>query len=463
MNLIKTSLVVVAMSCSLTAQAANSMKDVFDGYTTGHGAVSYETKSHSVMNGGSFSYRAKFYDYPDLVQFQGPSISAGCNGIDIQVGSFSMIKDLAGTLQNSMRQIAAGAASYAFNLALDALCPTCAANIKALQEKMEKWNQFFRDSCEAGENLVDRAANGLGYERYQAHTAIKQQASSGQKDSWADAISALPDMTLAELVKNTTGSTAVLTGNIYYEAIRSSNLSDTTYSFANFDQYVLSMVGSIVVTTATPGTDKMGNATSDIATKPYGSIFNITDYLFGDADTEINLYQCDDQNKSLKDRECLTMAAEPSMITPMNQFFIKVLSGEYDNSNRSVFQIYRSGGRGTNAFSDSQKDLVSAKAFALYPMIEKLATMYVDDSSVQPYYDAIAAMYAYHYGTQFITKSHQYLQLIQDSAQAVSNAKTSEWAQSALKEIQRQSQQLDAAFKNTRAAERIEKLVDLAN
>jgi hypothetical protein len=424
------------------------MRDVFDGYTTGHGTVSYATRNHNVVSGGTFSYRAQFFDYPSLIDFQGPSISAGCNGIDIQLGSFSMIKDLAGTLQNSMRQIAAGAASYAFNLALDALCPTCAANIKALQEKMEEWNQFFRDSCEAGEALAASAVSAFDLERSAAQSALKAQTFNGQEDSWASAISNLPGMSLATLVKNTTGSVDAITGNVFYNALRESKLSTASYQYANFDQVILSMVGTIIYTEAPEGTDSMGSSTSSRKGNVIGPKLYIKDFVFGDKDTEIELYQCDDSSSTLQNRECMSPTVITSTITPLSQYFSKVMRGEIDGNNKSVFAIYHTGGRGSNAFSSLQNQMITGGGLDLYGVIEGLASRYRTETQVSPYYDAIARKYAYHYAIQLLDYADRLVDTIEATANGLNIGDSKNWAEKAKQKIKSDREAVNTEYGN---------------
>ncbi|NHW17303.1 conjugal transfer protein TraH, partial [Escherichia coli] len=47
------------------------------------------------------------------------------------------------------RGIAQGAAIYAFNVAVSAICADCAATINDIQNKLQALNKFAKDSCNA--------------------------------------------------------------------------------------------------------------------------------------------------------------------------------------------------------------------------------------------------------------------------------------------------------------------------
>ncbi len=74
-----------------------------------------------------------------------PSINVGCNGIDIFMGSFSMINS--DQLIAMAKNIGANALSYAFYLSLDTLCPMCKTIIGQLQKMANFLNKMQIDSC----------------------------------------------------------------------------------------------------------------------------------------------------------------------------------------------------------------------------------------------------------------------------------------------------------------------------
>lgn len=107
---------------------------------------------------GSFSYRTPVVR-PQLLSYDPPRFSGGCGGIDLYGGSFSFISKE--ELQGLMRQIAANAKSYAFNLALGAVCNKCLQIMQNLQDDVQKLNQMMKSSCDISQALVNSAADPM--------------------------------------------------------------------------------------------------------------------------------------------------------------------------------------------------------------------------------------------------------------------------------------------------------------
>ncbi len=136
--------------------AANVMEGIFKGMVASTDPASVRTASRVGAVGGSFSYRQPQVN-TNLVNVSFPKASVGCNGIDIFLGSFSMING--DQLVQIGRGIAQGSAVYAFNTAVSAICADCAAIIANIQDKLAALNKFAKDSCNAAYEFLQ---NGLG-------------------------------------------------------------------------------------------------------------------------------------------------------------------------------------------------------------------------------------------------------------------------------------------------------------
>ena len=136
--------------------AANVMEGIFQGMVASTDPASVRTASRVGAVGGSFSYRQPQVN-TNLVNVSFPKASVGCNGIDIFLGSFSMING--DQLVQIGRGIAQGSAVYAFNTAVSAICADCAAIIANIQDKLAALNKFAKDSCNATYEFLQ---NGLG-------------------------------------------------------------------------------------------------------------------------------------------------------------------------------------------------------------------------------------------------------------------------------------------------------------
>ena len=107
------SLAVCTAMIAPNAGADNAMRNIFNGMMTTTSPASFETATRTGVVGGSFSYRTTNVN-TNLVSMSFPKASVGCNGIDVFLGSFSMING--DQLVQVARGIAQGAAIYAFNV-----------------------------------------------------------------------------------------------------------------------------------------------------------------------------------------------------------------------------------------------------------------------------------------------------------------------------------------------------------
>lgn len=139
--------------------AANPMKNVFDGVMSNSTeAGNFSTKNRWGATGGGISIRVPNVR-PKIIAVVPPRVSASCGGMDFFLGSFSIInKD---QLVQVMRGIANGAATYAFNLGMSAVCATCATYLNSLADKLNNLNQHLQDSCSASYNSLASGELGL--------------------------------------------------------------------------------------------------------------------------------------------------------------------------------------------------------------------------------------------------------------------------------------------------------------
>jgi len=119
----------------------------------------YETQRRGVIAGGSVYSRNKILN-PRLLSFVPPHIKSGCGGIDMYMGSFSFVNSE--QLTQLLRAVSQNAMGYAFQLAIEGMCPTCAQVMTKLQKDIAHINQIMKNSCETAKQLV----NGSGFKAW---------------------------------------------------------------------------------------------------------------------------------------------------------------------------------------------------------------------------------------------------------------------------------------------------------
>lgn len=92
------------------------------------------------------------------IKFSAPRYSAGCGGIDGTLGGFQFLLD---EMVEKLKKIAAAAPTFAFQIALNFLCPECAQMMAQLEALANKLNSMNIDSCQGMQALGNWGANQL--------------------------------------------------------------------------------------------------------------------------------------------------------------------------------------------------------------------------------------------------------------------------------------------------------------
>ena len=143
-----------AVGSPATADVSGRMQNVFDNlgaYGSVDGPRYVAAQSRHVFSGGGITYRAPRQTY-QLFSATGPSLNAGCGGIDLYAGAFSFInKD---QFIQMLNNIAANSIGLAFKTALCSTSANLCQAIEDLQRTIQSHNRFNIDSCEAAKRIV---------------------------------------------------------------------------------------------------------------------------------------------------------------------------------------------------------------------------------------------------------------------------------------------------------------------
>ena len=138
----------------VNADVSNKMQSMFNNigaYGSIDGPRYIAAQSRHVFAGGGINFRVPRDTY-QLISATGPSLSAGCGGIDLYSGSFSFInKD---QFVQMLNNIAANSVGLAFKTALCSTSANLCQAIEDLQRTIQQLNRFNIDSCESAKKLV---------------------------------------------------------------------------------------------------------------------------------------------------------------------------------------------------------------------------------------------------------------------------------------------------------------------
>lgn len=245
-----------AAGTAAATQLDDIMEDMFGAIETSTSAQPYSSNTRNGYYGGSYSLRVPVKNYT-LVQFDAPSISAGCSGISLSAGSFSVLN--ADEFKQMIRTIGANAGMYFFKLALDVISPRINAIITSLEKFMQSINLNNINTCKAGETLVN-AMRGDGQALADINGAI-DGAVTAAGTVWRSAKNLISDRTSDfnkqkdEVLANV-DEKAIPGGNMIWRMLVNKQVAESIGTAAvvpNPDvmrEYMMSMVGALVVVPA---------------------------------------------------------------------------------------------------------------------------------------------------------------------------------------------------------------------
>ena len=112
----------------------------------------HETAGLKVVTGGGYVYKAPRNDFTPF-HFSPPKLSAGCGGIDLFMGAFSIPSKE--EFVNYLKAIGSSLPGLAFQLALQTLSPDLSEQVTSFRDLIREYGARFQDSCTAAQTLLD--------------------------------------------------------------------------------------------------------------------------------------------------------------------------------------------------------------------------------------------------------------------------------------------------------------------
>ncbi len=153
---VRRTVVATLAACAIASVPANAsfLNDMYAEMSANmnvQGAKVYETQRAGVITGGGLVWKTPRKTYTPF-GFTPPSLKAGCGGIDMFMGSFSMMsKD---EFIQMLRAVGQNAAGLLFQLALSALSPELSGLVQGFSEKVEEWNRHLGSSCDMAKSIA---------------------------------------------------------------------------------------------------------------------------------------------------------------------------------------------------------------------------------------------------------------------------------------------------------------------
>jgi conjugative transfer pilus assembly protein TraH len=276
-----------ASSAHANSALRSEMNKMFGTMSNATAPGVFETSRRGVISGGSLVVRNKIMN-TSIVSFQPPSFNAGCGGIDMFGGSFSFINKE--QFVQLARTIASNAASYAFYLALDAMSPSVRAVIDNIQKKIQELNQFFGNSCQLAQGVVNDTLSAFDMKRHvKAATSASFVGSAGDV---FESFTAIGKDSPAESVPQTPGEQKAIRGNIVWDALKSKGAAAWfSYGGDNLNMAIMTATGTVIVGKDQTASDGKGKSPKITSIK--GGGITLRDLIKGG---EVSLIGCNGDN-----------------------------------------------------------------------------------------------------------------------------------------------------------------------
>lgn len=406
------------------------MEDVFGSMVNVTDGSAYQSQTRGALIAPRVTVRNQISN-PSLVQFQSPTVDAGCGGIDVFGGSLSFIS--ADQFTQMLRNIASNATGYAFGLALEAMCPTCKQEMSRLQKMVNSWNQSLSDSCTTAKYLVN--STGLDDAAYKATEEAKIANANSVSDDWIDAMTMDTD---PYGTATGAGNTDHINTNPTWVAMYDSQLKNW-YSTGDDDLMAMFMNYTGMVTIVYD--DAVDDAPRIVTRAP---TIDINTLLNGG--TVSTMWKCTDPD----DGACTNITFDSDVeIKGMKSFVREVLVG--DGTTSGLVTKFKTN---IGALTDQEKAFMETAPVAVAAMVRNLARTGTGvDVFVEQATDTIALQMTYEIATDILR-----------NVQVVIQAAEPPNSELALSTIQDKRKELNEKYKNiTYSAQSVTELTDIYN
>lgn len=175
--------------CALLVQSvaqAGYLEDFYEksqAQVTVNAAGLYQAQSLGLATGGHYQVKVPQKDLP-MVGLQAPSLAAGCGGIDIFLGAFSIPSEE--EFVSYLRSIGTALPGLAFQLALQTFSPDLNRQVTSFRNMIRDFTKEMQNSCQAAQKIVD--ATGINaFFQQNVHYAKNALVASGEADDAAQA------------------------------------------------------------------------------------------------------------------------------------------------------------------------------------------------------------------------------------------------------------------------------------
>ena len=315
-----------------------------------------------VLSGGSVVMRNRIMNTNPIAMVP-PSFGAGCGGIDLYGGSFSFVNQ--NQFMTLMRSIASNAGGYAFQLAINAMCPDCGNVMTDLQKKIQQMNQMFSNSCQLAQGIVNDGVSAIDAQNNSRMS--NASLSRGVTDVFGSWTGSGPQGDPVQQVANNAPQVmqSSIQGNLVWRALNLSHAANW-FAFGGNDllDSIMSVTGSIIVQAPVTAPDGQGSNTPVENLPPLLKIRDLINGSGSDATQTVRVYQCDNSSAD----GCLNPTPQNVTVQGLSQKVRDLLLGS--TSQDGLINKFATN---NGSLSDSEKAFMEATPGAIGALIRNLA------------------------------------------------------------------------------------------
>lgn len=279
--------VLLVVSGTAKADLAQEMDGMFNSMAVATPPAVFGTAMRGVISGGGVAISNRIVN-SNVVSITPPGFKAGCGGIDLFAGSFSFIN--AAQFEALLKSIASNATGYAFELAMNAMCPSCMTTIETLARKLQQASEKLSNSCLMAQGMVNDAASAFtGQENNKA--SVINMVTGAASDAF-DAFSTMSGA--APINRSVTAAPAPVAtqiqGNVTWRALVSQNAAGWfSYGDATLLQVLMNIGGTVIV--GALGNDSVGAGSQNLNIQSIPGRPDLIDTLINGG--QVSLLTCD--------------------------------------------------------------------------------------------------------------------------------------------------------------------------
>ena len=313
----------------------------------------------------------------NLLSVDAPRFHAGCSGIDLYLGSFSMMS--AEALSGVLRSIIASAGGYAVQMAIEAICPPCANYVSKFQTLMSQLNSGAMNTCQIGKTIALGAAANLFNDEEKAQKY--EQEAAVTTNSVNDIYEAMTRVfTSPNANRGAAQDKSTAYGNSLVNSLATSGAAEgLDEALLGGQQNAIELMMNLFGFAVTPTTDQGGSGSNPREDKVYQPLLSYNDLKNGRSGDEgaQKINACASSLLSFGSNDCQHIEPKSFTFNGIKRGIVRQLAGEQAGDGLTINEI--KGGSilaitgtqnktGDVALNDVQQRLMAVVPSALRPL-----------------------------------------------------------------------------------------------